>query len=311
VQEKFKLFPQQDKVLIRDRFEFMSIDDDWKMPHKKIAPLEYTVALAWKYKFRLLSVSGTVADFQMPTGGGMWAGVEGDECSYTLTAMLRYVNTLEEAERAASKSTPWKTAKDVYATAIQQDHWGGNLSAHATTSIMFARAAWQQQDNELYRLGCYDSTRQLMTVWVGAVALSDLTKGLNIWPGVRISGAAGSAPGPSEQRFTQDRIGQPAGNRAPQKVSFIWQGNQRVPQSDNVYRDGLAVAFGGNAVAPVLMVCPDQAKWPVLEMRGPTAGMKMLPLCGIAGGDAQPMTGEMTLSNRSISIWAADYLKKP
>jgi hypothetical protein len=96
VEETFKLFPTQDKVLIRDRFDFLSIDDDWKTGHKKIAPLEYTVALAQRYKFRLLSVTGQVTDLDTAVGPGAWAGVEGDECSYTLTGLLRYINTVEQ-----------------------------------------------------------------------------------------------------------------------------------------------------------------------------------------------------------------------
>jgi len=99
VEETFKLFPSQDKVLIRNRFDFLSIDDDWKTGHKKIAPLEYTTALAHRYKFRLLSVAGQVVDLDTPVGPGAWAGVEADECSYTLTGLLRYINTVEQPKQ--------------------------------------------------------------------------------------------------------------------------------------------------------------------------------------------------------------------
>lgn len=99
VEETFKIFPAQDKVVIRDRFDFLSIDDEWKTGHKKIAPLEYPVALANRYKFRLLSVAGQVTDLDTPVGTGCWAGVEADECSYTLTGLLRYINTVEQPKQ--------------------------------------------------------------------------------------------------------------------------------------------------------------------------------------------------------------------
>jgi len=121
VQERFKLLPQQDKVIIRDRFEFMSIDDDWKTPHRKIAPLEYTIARAWKNGFRLLSVSGKVVDLEMPVRQGFFAGIEGDECSYTLTALLKYVNQAEQAK------------------AIPSDH---PLLAEARRNFDWGKAAW-------------------------------------------------------------------------------------------------------------------------------------------------------------------------
>ncbi len=99
VEESFKVFPAQDKVIIRDRFDFLSIDDDWKTGHKKIAPLEYPVSLANRYKFRLLSVAGNVVDLDTPVGAGCWAGVEADESSYTLTGLLRYINTVEQPKQ--------------------------------------------------------------------------------------------------------------------------------------------------------------------------------------------------------------------
>jgi len=96
VEEQFKVFPSQDRVVVRNRFDFLSIDDDWKTGHRKMAPLEHTVALAHRYKFRLLSVAGQVVDLDTPVGSGLWAGIEADECSYTLTGLLRYINNVEQ-----------------------------------------------------------------------------------------------------------------------------------------------------------------------------------------------------------------------
>jgi hypothetical protein len=134
VEEQFKVQPGQDRVLVRDRFEFLSIDDDWATGHKKVAALEYGVALAQRYGFRHLNVAGKVLDLEMPVGAGAFAGIEGEECSYTLSGLLRYVNQIEQP-RVIPAGQP------LLAEARKNFNWNVTSLAEAATAARYVRYA--------------------------------------------------------------------------------------------------------------------------------------------------------------------------
>ncbi|MCY3017934.1 MAG: hypothetical protein NTW87_02730 [Planctomycetota bacterium] len=100
VEEKFRVDPIADAVTIRNRFEFLSIDDDWETLHRKVAPLEYMTAVVNRLNWKPLAVEGKLLDLDMPVGQGLWAGVEGaNDLTYTLSGVLKYINLLEQPKQ--------------------------------------------------------------------------------------------------------------------------------------------------------------------------------------------------------------------
>lgn len=208
VTEQFKLNPRGDKLLVRNRFDFLSIDDDWKTGHKKIAPLEYAAALAWKNKFRLLAVQGAVTDLDLPVGGGLLAGVEGEEISYTLTGLLRYVNQVEQpkaipadhpllAEASKNPAAKPATVQEIAAdlAAVQWDilcashnlpagslQWGAGLDSELSASVRRARQAARAGDEESFRFASYRAAKGLLWLWAMGMAYPAHAKDKNVWP---------------------------------------------------------------------------------------------------------------------------------
>lgn len=286
VQEKYKLLLPQDKVLIRDRYEFLSIDDEWKTGHKKIAPLEPTVARAWKDKFRLLSISGTVVDLGMPTRYGAFAGVEGDECTYTLTALLRYINQAEtsaKSETAEQLKAGWPSRLKTFATAPKG--WG-SIEGNLAETIALARAGWRVGDEDAYRFACYLATKQFVTVW---------TMGKSISP-EKLS--------PPELRFARERMGLAAG-AAGEKYVPLWKTASEAPGADAVFRMGLSGTTGAAAHSPVLDVRTSDSAWPVLML--PVSGSDTISLGQVSPGTA-PVRPERA-GGFSLTTWAADIPK--
>ena len=97
LEESFKVDPVNDVVTIRDRFEFLSINDEWGTQHRKVAPIEYLTAMVNRSGWKPLKVDGKVLDLDMAVGQGLWAGVEGvNEYTYTLSGLLKYINLVEQ-----------------------------------------------------------------------------------------------------------------------------------------------------------------------------------------------------------------------
>jgi hypothetical protein len=96
VEETFKVDPIRDEVLVRNRFEYLSLDDEWGTPHRRVAPLEYMTALVNRFGWKALRVNGKVIDLDLAVGQGLWAGIEGDETTYRLSGLLKYVHAVEQ-----------------------------------------------------------------------------------------------------------------------------------------------------------------------------------------------------------------------
>jgi len=100
VEEAFKVDPAKGTVTIRNRFEFLSIRDDWQTRPRKIAPVEYMAALVDQVGWGAVAFDDFVRDLDMAVGQGAWAGVEdADDYTYTISSVLDYVNTVEKPKQ--------------------------------------------------------------------------------------------------------------------------------------------------------------------------------------------------------------------
>ena len=96
----------KDSVTIRSRFQWRSIDDDWKTRHIKLAPLSPPLAHAAKLGGFPVQFSGRWFDLEMPTPYGPYMAIEGvDEFDATLS-VLQYVNETEASDPAATNAHP-------------------------------------------------------------------------------------------------------------------------------------------------------------------------------------------------------------
>ena len=93
-------------MTLRSRFEWRSIDDDWKTRHIKLAPLSPPLAHAAKLGGFPVQFSGRWFDLEMPTPYGPYMAIEGvDEFDATFV-MLQYVNETEALDPPATNAHP-------------------------------------------------------------------------------------------------------------------------------------------------------------------------------------------------------------
>jgi hypothetical protein len=104
-EDSFSIDRSRDTVTIRQRFDWISIDDDWKTPHLKLAPVSPNLALA-SMDSVLPSLGGTrktfpvqfskpIKDVEMFTPYGPYMGVEGVDAFDAEFHVLQYVNEME------------------------------------------------------------------------------------------------------------------------------------------------------------------------------------------------------------------------
>jgi len=87
----------KDSVTIRSRFQWRSIEDDWKTRHLKLAPLSPPLALAAKKGFPV-QFSKSWSDLDFATPCGPYAAVEGVDQFDATFPVLQYVNETEAFE---------------------------------------------------------------------------------------------------------------------------------------------------------------------------------------------------------------------
>ena len=87
-EDSFSVDRAKDTVTIRQRFEWRSIDDDWKTPHLKLAPLSPPLALAAQDPKFPVRFSAKVTDPEMFTPYGPYVGVEGVDSFDSVFAVL-------------------------------------------------------------------------------------------------------------------------------------------------------------------------------------------------------------------------------
>jgi hypothetical protein len=104
-EDSFSVDRSNDTVTIRQRFEWISIDDEWKTPHLKLAPVSPVLALA-SMDSVLPSLGGTrkafpvefskpVKDVGIFTPYGPYVGIEETDTFDATFHVLQYINEME------------------------------------------------------------------------------------------------------------------------------------------------------------------------------------------------------------------------
>lgn len=85
-------------IIVRSRFRWLTIDDDWRTPPRKLAPLPPTLALALRGGRLPATVTGPVRDVGLATPYGPYAGVEGTDGYDARFRLLHYLARTERDE---------------------------------------------------------------------------------------------------------------------------------------------------------------------------------------------------------------------
>ena len=94
-EDSFRVDRNTEAVTIRSRFEWIEIDDDWKTPHRKLAPVSPVLALASMGGQFPVAYSRPLVDPKMFTPYGPYMGVENTNEFDASLYVLRYVHETE------------------------------------------------------------------------------------------------------------------------------------------------------------------------------------------------------------------------
>ena len=104
-EDSFSVDRAHDRVVLRQKFRFISWDDDWKTKHLKLAPVSPVLALAYLDGFPA-EFTKKPDDMQIFTPYGPYFGVEGvDQYDVTLP-VLRYLNETEVVDGNVTNTPP-------------------------------------------------------------------------------------------------------------------------------------------------------------------------------------------------------------
>jgi len=104
--ETFSVDRSKDSLTLRQKFDWISIADDWNTPHRKFGPLSPALALASLDGSFPMKVSGELHDPHLFTPYGPYLGVEGQD-SYDITfPVLKYVHEAEVQQPANTQAYP-------------------------------------------------------------------------------------------------------------------------------------------------------------------------------------------------------------
>jgi hypothetical protein len=121
-EDSFSIDREHDSVIVRQKFRFISWDDDWQTQHVKLAPVSPVLALAVQNAFPA-EFSKKPDDMEIFTPFGPLYGVDGvDEYTVTLP-VLRYVN-----ETAGAGTGPGMSNAPCFA-AWRESHASANWEA--------------------------------------------------------------------------------------------------------------------------------------------------------------------------------------
>ncbi len=96
--EQFRVDPSTDEVIIRSRFTYLTIEDDWNTEPLKYAPIPPVLANChWGGTFPV-TFDQEVHDPNYPTCYGPWMGVRGADGYTTRMKVLQYVHEVERIE---------------------------------------------------------------------------------------------------------------------------------------------------------------------------------------------------------------------
>jgi len=105
-EDSFSVNRAQDTVTIRQRFQWHSIDDDWKTRHIKVAPVSPPLALASMDKQFPVEFSKPVMDYLLFTPYGPYMGVENADSFDATFKVLQYVNETEAYDPPQTTNHP-------------------------------------------------------------------------------------------------------------------------------------------------------------------------------------------------------------
>ena len=122
-EDSFSVDRAHDRVTFRQKFRWLSWDDDWNTKHLKLAPVSPVLALAYREGFPA-EFSEKPFDMEILTPYGPYYGVQGVEAYEVTLPVLRYVNeTAGVGEMAAMKG------RIPYFEAWQAAHASGDWEA--------------------------------------------------------------------------------------------------------------------------------------------------------------------------------------
>ena len=95
-----------DELTIRSRFEWHSIDDDWKTKHIKLAPISPALGLAAKDKAFPVKFSKPFFDMELPTAFGPYLAIPDVDSFDATFPVLHYVNETEVSQAPDTNTHP-------------------------------------------------------------------------------------------------------------------------------------------------------------------------------------------------------------
>lgn len=104
--DTFSVDRSKDTVTIRQQFRWLSIEDDWKTPHLKLAPVSPPLAQAARDPQFPVSFSKPLKDPYYFTPYGPYMGVEGADGYDAVFPVLKYVNETEAYDPPDEKADP-------------------------------------------------------------------------------------------------------------------------------------------------------------------------------------------------------------
>lgn len=143
-EDSFSVDRSKDSVTIRQKFEFISIRDDWNTKPLKVAPVSPALGKIAKERPSVIQFSKPFVDLEMLTPYGSYIGVEETEQYDVTLSVLGYIN--QGSTNAVSEGGDLRRV-------ASQMRWAG---FQATTNlIVIARMAYRQGDIDAYNYTCY------------------------------------------------------------------------------------------------------------------------------------------------------------
>lgn len=95
----------KDQLTVKDEFRYLNIEDDWKTPGLKIAPISPMLALAAHARNIDIATSKPTADLHMATlQGPLCAADNSDQIIFRISGMLHYIREVRDVQIAKSTS---------------------------------------------------------------------------------------------------------------------------------------------------------------------------------------------------------------
>ena len=164
-EDSFSVDRRRDSVTIRQKFDWISIVDDWRTPPLKLAPVSPVLALASIDGKFPVAYSARLTDPQMFTPYGPYMGVEGADQLDATFYVLGYVNETEAYDPPPADADPSvaqalarlrATAKQKFRSPDKYDYDHGGLG----------NFCWAIMGDQWYAKGlpCYDEATRAIAV---------------------------------------------------------------------------------------------------------------------------------------------------